>query len=151
MEAGKLDAAEADFQAVLETPEAPASERQNARYNMGLLQLKRKKPVDAEREFSLVLADNSLHVTAYRGRGIARMEQENFRDGLEDLLKVLKETPKDAIANYNAALCLIASGRRDLAIRYMERALEAAPESEEGRKAKRFLDAESLAGESTPR
>ena len=70
------------------------------------------------------------------------MKQENFRGALEDFLSVLREEPKDPVANYNAALCLLTSDRRDLAVRYMERTVEAAPESDEAKKARRFLGGE---------
>jgi len=140
IEMGRFDDAERDFQAVLDGP--PSPDRANACFNLGIVYKKRAQWADAEREFSLAIADSPEMLRAYRERGLVRVQLQNFRDGLEDFLAVLKEDPKDVAANYNAALCLLAVGRRDLAVRYMERAATAAPESEEGRKARRFLDAE---------
>lgn len=146
MDEGKLDEAGKDFEAVLDGS-APA-EKVNARFNLGLLATKQKRWDDAERHFSLVLIDDSKYLRAFRERGLVRMAREDFRGALEDLLRFLKDDPTDPIANYNAALCLLTTGRRDLAIRYMERALEAAPESDEGQRAHRFLDAERNRGAS---
>ena len=70
------------------------------------------------------------------------MKLEQTSSALEDFLVVLKEEPKDAVANYQAAICLLAGERRDLARKFMQRAADAAPESEEGRKAKRWLENE---------
>ncbi|MFI5181726.1 MAG: tetratricopeptide repeat protein [Thermoanaerobaculia bacterium] len=139
IEMNRLDDAERDFQAVLDGPQSP--ERANAHYNLGLVYKKKSLWVDAEREFSLALADSSRMLRAGRERGLVRVQLENFRDALPDFLAYLKEDPTDIVSNYNAALCLLAVGRRDLAIRYMERAAKD-PESDEGRKARRFLDAE---------
>lgn len=139
LEMNRLDDAERDFQAVLDGPQSP--ERANAHFNLGLVYKKKSQWVEAEREFSLALADIPQMLRATRERGLIRVQLENFHDALPDFLAVLKEDPKDIISNYNAALCLLAVGRRDLAIRYMERAA-ADPESDEGRKARRFLEAE---------
>ncbi len=140
LEADRLDDAERDFQAVLDGPSS--TDRANAYFNLGLVYKKRSQWIDAEREFSLAIADSPAMVRAYRERGLIRVKQENFRDALEDFLAYLKEDPKDAAANYNAALCLLAVGRRDLALKYMERAAAAAPDSDDGKRARRFLDAE---------
>lgn len=137
---GNLDLAEKDFNAVLD--KAPNSGVKDARFNRGLLASKRERWADAERDFSLVVADDAFNTRAFKERGLVRLRLENFSGALEDFLRVLKDDPKDVVANYNAALCLIASSRRDLAVRYMERAAESAPESEEGKKAKRFLESE---------
>jgi tetratricopeptide (TPR) repeat protein len=139
IEMNRLDDAERDFQAVLDGPQSP--ERANAHFNLGLVYKRKAQWVDSEREFSLALADNPRMLRATKERGVVRVQLENFHEALPDFLAVLKEDPKDAVSNYNAALCLLAVGRRDLALRYMERAA-ADPESEEGRKARRFLDAE---------
>jgi tetratricopeptide (TPR) repeat protein len=139
LQMNRLDDAERDFQAVLDGPQSP--ERANAHYNLGLVHKKRSQWVDAEREFSLALADAPRMFQAYRDRGVVRVQLENFRDALPDFLAVLKEDQKDTISNYGAALCLLAVGRRDLAVRYMERAA-ADTESDEGKKARRFLEAE---------
>ena len=139
LEMNRLDDAERDFQAVLDGPQSP--ERANAHFNLGLVYKKRAQWVDAEREFSLALADSPQMIRAMRERGVVRVQLENFHEALPDFLGALKEDPKDTVSNYNAALCLLAVGRRDLALRYMERAA-ADPESDEGRKAWRFLDAE---------
>lgn len=144
----RFDDAERDFQAVLDGPTSP--DRANAYLNLGLVYQKKAQWRDAEREFSLAIADSPGMLRAYRERGLARVQLENFRDGLEDFLAVLKDAPKDVTANYNAALCLLAVGRRDLALRYMERAASAAPESDDGRKARRFLDAERYHPGNTP-
>jgi type IV pilus assembly protein PilF len=140
LEMNRLDDAERDFQAVLDGP--PSPDRANAYFNLGLVYRKKAQWVDAEREFSLAVADSPEMLRARRERGLVRVQLENFRDALEDFLAVLKLDPKDVTANYNAALCLLAVGRRDLALRYMERAASAGPESDDGRKARRFLDAE---------
>ena len=140
LEANRLDDAERDFQSVLDGP--PSVDRANAYYNLGLVYKKRSQWVDAERELSLAIADSPGMLRAYRERGLVRVKLENFRDALEDFLTYLKEDSKDAAANYNAALCLLAVGRRDIALKYMERAAVAAPESDDGRRARRFLDAE---------
>ena len=139
-QAGKWDDAEADFQAVLDGP--PTPEKVNAHYNLGLLQDKRGRYRDAEREYSLAIADSPDNTRAYRARGLARIKLEQTSNALEDFLVVLKDEPKDPVANYQAAICLLASGRRDLARKFMQRAVEASPESDEGRKAKRWLDNE---------
>jgi tetratricopeptide (TPR) repeat protein len=140
LEMGRLDDAEKDFEAVLDGP--PSPDRANACFNLGLVYKKKRQWADAEREFSLAIADSPEMLRAYRERGLARVQLENFRDALEDFLFVLKEDPRDVASNYNAALCLLAVGRRDLAIRYMERTVSANPDSDDGRKARRFLDAE---------
>lgn len=140
MEQGKYDEAEVDFNGVLDG--LPSAEKVNAHYNLGILKKKKGLWVDAEREFSLALADDYQYRPAYRERGLVRIKAEKFNEALQDFLSVLKTDAKDPVANYQAALCLLATGRRDLATRYMERAVQAAPESDEGRKAKRFLDTE---------
>ncbi|HQR46712.1 MAG TPA: tetratricopeptide repeat protein [Thermoanaerobaculia bacterium] len=140
LEANRLDDAERDFQAVLDSP--ASTDRANAYFNLGLVSRKRSQWPDAERNFSLSVADNPGMLRAYRERGLVRVKEENFHDALDDFLTYLKEDPKDATANYNAALCLLAVGRRDLAVKYMERAATGAPESDDGRRARRFLDAE---------
>ncbi|MEO6324914.1 MAG: tetratricopeptide repeat protein [Thermoanaerobaculia bacterium] len=141
IEIGKLDEAEADFQKVLDGP--PSNEKANAHFNLGRVQKRREKWADAEREFSLVLSSDSQYRKAFLERGLVRVKRENFREALEDFLFYMKEEPTDPLANYNTALCLLTTGRRDLALRYMERTLAAAPESDEGRRAKRFLESES--------
>ena len=145
MEMGRLDEAERDFQAVLDGP--PSTDRLNAYMNLGLLYEKKQQWVDAERQFNLALSEDATLLRAKRERGITRVKLENFRDALDDLLTVLKEDPRDVAANYNAALCLIAAGRRDLALKYMERAALAGPETEDGRRAKRFLGSEQAGPE----
>lgn len=147
LELGKLDEAEADFQAVLDN--ADTQQKVNAHLNLGILLGKRQRWADAERELSLAIADDPLNLRAYRERGNARFRREDFRPALEDFLRVLKDEPKDAVANYHAALCLLTTGRRDLAKKYMERAVSAAPDSLEGQKAKRFLESERAAATSS--
>ncbi len=137
LEAGRFNDAEIDFQAVLDGP--PTPEKVNAHYNLGLLYSRREAWRDAEREFSLTLADSPDNDRAFRGRGLARVKLDDFKGALEDFLSVLKDEPRDPVANYQAAVCLLASGRRDLAARYMQRTVSAAPESDEGRRARRFL------------
>jgi len=141
LQAGKWDDAEADFQGVLDGP--PTPEKINAHYNLGLLNEKRGRFRDAEREFSLAIADSPDNAQLFRARGLVRMKLELTSNALEDFLVVLKEEPKDPVANYQAAICLLAGERRDLARKFMQRAADAAPESEEGRKAKRWLENES--------
>jgi tetratricopeptide (TPR) repeat protein len=143
IEMGRLDDAEVDFQEVLAGP--PTQEKTKGHFNLGLVDKGRARWRDAEREFSLAIADLPKYTAAFRERGLARTRMDEFRGALEDFLAVLKEEPKDAVANYQAALCLLTVGRRDLALRYMERTASAAPESEEGKKARRFLDAENAA------
>lgn len=140
MEAGKLEDAEKDFAAVLEQPRQ--AERVNARFNLGLLRGRQLRWADAEIELTTVLADDPGYTKAGRERGIVRMKQEDFRGALEDFLLVLREDPRDPVSNYNAALCLLTTDRRDLAVRYMERTVQAAPDSDEARKARRFLGGE---------
>jgi tetratricopeptide (TPR) repeat protein len=140
LQAGRWDDAEADFLAVLDGP--PTPEKVNAHYNLGLLNEKRGRPRDAEREYSLALADAPDNTQVYRARGLVRMKLEQTSGALEDFLVVLKEDPKDPVANYQAAICLLSSERRDLARKFMQRAVDAAPESDEGRKAKRWLENE---------
>ena len=89
-----------------------------------------------------VLADDPGYLNAARERGLARMKLEDFRGALEDFLLFLREDGNDPVANYNAALCLLTTDRRDLAVRYMERTVQSAPESDEARKARRFLGGE---------
>jgi tetratricopeptide (TPR) repeat protein len=137
MEAGRFADAEVDFQAVLDGPATP--EKANAHYNLGLLHRRREAWRDAEREFSLALADVPDNDRAFRERGLARMKLDDVKGALDDFLTVLKNEPRDPVANYQAAVCLLSSGRRDLAARYMQRTVTAAPESEEGRRARRFL------------
>jgi Flp pilus assembly protein TadD len=140
MESARYDEAEADFGAVVQG--VSTAERANAHFNLGMLAERREKWGDAEREFSLVLSADPRYSKAFRQRGIARLRRDDFRGALEDLLTYLKEEPNDTTGNYNAALCLLTTGRRDVAMRYMERVLAAAPESDEGRKARRFLENE---------
>jgi tetratricopeptide (TPR) repeat protein len=140
IEIGKLDDAELDFQKVLDGP--PSSEKATAHFNLGRVQKRREKWADAEREFSLVLSSDPQYKKAFLERGLIRVRRENFREALEDLLFYMKDEPADPAANYNAALCLLTTGSRDVALRYMERAESAAPESDEGRRAKRFLENE---------
>jgi tetratricopeptide (TPR) repeat protein len=148
LQAGKWDDAEADFQAVLDGP--PTPEKVNAHYNLGLLYEKRGQPRDAEREYSLTIADSPDNTQAFRSRGLVRMKLGQNAGALEDFLVVLKEEPKDAVANYQAALCVLGDDRRDLARKFMQRAADAAPDSEEGRKAKRWLDNEPRPAGGTP-
>lgn len=142
MEAGRLEEAEKDFEAVLARP--PSAEHVNARFNLGLLRGRQLRWADAERELTTVLADDPAYLKAARERGLARMKLEEFGGALEDFLAVLREDPKDTVANYGAALCLLTTDRRDLAVRYMERTIQSAPESEEARKARRFLGGEPV-------
>jgi tetratricopeptide (TPR) repeat protein len=137
MEAGRFADAETDFQDVLDGPATP--EKANAHYNLGLLHRRREAWRDAVREFSLALADVPDNDRAFRERGLARMKLDDLKGALEDFLTVLKNEPRDPVANYQAAVCLLSSGRRDLAARYMQRTVSAAPESDEGRRARRFL------------
>ncbi len=140
MESGLLAEAEKDFEDVVAGPRT--SQHVDARFNLGLLRGRQLRWADAERELTTVLADDPGYFKAARERGLVRMKQENFRGALEDFLLVLREEPKDPVANYNAALCLLTSDRRDLAVRYMERTVEAAPDSDEAKKARRFLGGE---------
>lgn len=140
LELGMLDLAAADFQAVIDAPSG--SERSNARFNLGLVEKKRERWDEAEHEFSLVLNDDPLSSRAFRERGLVRVKRGDYKSALKDFLEVLKDEPKDPVSNYQAALCLLTTGRRDLALRYMERTASAAPESDEGKRARRFLDSE---------
>jgi Flp pilus assembly protein TadD len=148
LQAGKWEDAETDFLAVLDGP--PTAEKINAHFNLGLLHEKRGRNLDAEREFSLAIADAPDNAQAFRSRGLVRMKLEQSGAALEDFLVVLKGDPKDPVANYQAAICLLGSQRRDLARKFMQRAAAAAPESEEGRKAKRWLDNEPRPPEGNP-
>lgn len=144
MEAGALEEAEKDFEEVLSRNRT--SEHANARLNLGLLRGRQARWADAERELTTLLADDPGHPRAARERGLVRMKLEDFGGALEDFLLVLREDPKDPVSNYNAALCLLTTNRRDLAVRYMERTVQAAPDSDEARKARRFLGGEPAAG-----
>ena len=148
LQSGKWDEAEADFQAVLDGP--PTAEKVNAHFNLGLLQEKRGQYRDAEREYSLAIADSPENTAAYRARGLARMKLELSSQALEDFLVVLKADAKDSVANYQAAICLLGEDRRDLARKFMQRAAAAAPESDEGRKARRWLENEPRPAEGNP-
>ena len=143
MEMGKLDESEADFQAVLKG--SIAREKMNAHFNMGLLEMRRERWEAAEKEFSVVLSEDPKYLRAHRERGIVRVHREEFTDALDDLLRFLKTEPKDAAANYNTALALLTTGRRDVARKYMQRTVTSAPESDEAKKARRFLDEEPAA------
>lgn len=147
-QAGKWEDAEADFQAVLDGP--PTPEKVNAHYNLGLLYEKQARLRDAEREFSLAIADAPDNAQALRSRGLVRMKLEQNAWALEDFLAVLKNEPKDGVANYQAAICLLATDRRDLARKFMQRAAAGAPETEEGRKARRWLENEPRPVEGNP-
>ena len=140
MEMGKLKEAEADFQAVLAG--TASREKINAHFNQGLLEVKREAWEAAEREFTIVLAEDPKYVRASRERGIVRVQREEFADALDDLLRYLKTDSRDPSANYNAALALLTTGRRDVARKYMQRVVASAPESDEAKKAKRFLEDE---------
>jgi type IV pilus assembly protein PilF len=140
MEMDKLKEAEGDFQAVLKA--SASREKLSAHFNLGLLEVKREAWEAAEREFTVVLAEDPKYIRASRERGIVRVRREAFSDALDDLLRYLRTEPKDASANYHAALALLTTGRRDVARKYMQRAVAAAPESDEAKKAKRFLDDE---------
>ncbi|MGA7993185.1 MAG: tetratricopeptide repeat protein [Thermoanaerobaculia bacterium] len=148
LQAGKWEDAEADFQAVLDGP--PTPEKINAHYNLGLLHEKLGQYRDAEREFSLAIADAPDNTQAFRARGLVRMKLQQNAGALEDFLVVLKIDQQDPVANYQAAICLLGSDRRDLARKFMQRAVTAAPESEEGRKAKRWLENEPRPPEGNP-
>jgi tetratricopeptide (TPR) repeat protein len=149
MEMGKLREAEADFQTVLAG--SASREKLNAHFNLGLLEMKREDWAAAEKEFTTVLADDPKYLRACRERGIVRVRREEFSDALDDLLRYLRTDPKDAGANYNAALALLTTGRRDVARKYMQRVVAAAPESDEAKKAKRFLDDEPVSPVRTER
>ena len=125
-------------------------EKVNAHYNLGLLNEKRGHYRDAEREFSLALADSPDNTQVFRARGLVRMKLEQTSNALEDFLVVLKNDQKDPVANYQAAICLLATDRRDLARKFMRRAADAAPESDEGRKARRWLENEPRPPEEKP-
>lgn len=140
MEAGRLEDAEKDFADVLAGPRT--AEHLNARFNLGLLRSRQLRWAEAEKELTTVLADDPGYTKAARERGLVRMKQEDFRGALEDFLLFLREDGNDAVANYNAALCLLTTDRRDLAVRYMERTVQAAPDSDEAKKARRFLGGE---------
>lgn len=140
MEAGKLDDAVPEFQFVIDGP--PSNEKNNARFNLGIVFKKHGDWAAAETQLTSVVASDPLYKGAYRERGLVRMKQDQHKLALEDFLAALKSDPKDQIANYNAALCLLTTGRRDLAVRYMQRAMEAGPETDDGQRARRFLDAE---------
>ena len=88
------------------------------------------------------IADSPDNTQAFRSRGLARMKLGQSAGALEDFLVVLKDEPRDAVANYQAAICLLASDRRDLARKFMQRVSDAAPNTDEGRKAKRWLENE---------
>lgn len=141
MEAGNLENAATDFEAVLARPKS--AEHVTARFNLGLLRGKQLRWADADRELTTVLADDPGYTKAVRERGLVRMKMEDFLGALEDFLLFLREDPKDPVANYNAALCLLTTDRRDLAVRYMERTVHSAPDSEEAKKARRFLGGEA--------
>ncbi len=141
MEAGNLEDAEKDFEAVLARPKS--AEHVNARFNLALLRGRQLRWADAERELTTVLADDPGYTKAIRERGLVRMKLDDFRGALEDFLLILREDPKDPVANYNAALCLLTTDRRDLAVRYMERTVQSAPDSDEAKKARRFLGGEA--------
>jgi superkiller protein 3 len=143
LEAGRLEDAEKDFLDVLARPKT--TDRLDARYNLALLRSRQLRWAEAERELTTLLADDPGYLKAARQRGIARMKQEDFRGALEDFLLVLREDPKEVESNYNAALCLLTMDRRDLAVRYMERTVQAGPDSDEGKKARRFLGGEPAA------
>lgn len=140
MEASRYEDAEKDFTAVLARPRS--AEHVKARFNLGLLRGRQLRWADAERSLTDALADDPGFTAAARERGLARMKQEDFRGALEDFLLVLREDSKDVVANYNAALCLLTTDRRDLAVRYMERTVQSAPDSDEAKKARRFLGGE---------
>ena len=140
MEVGHFEEAEPDFQAVLARPKT--AEHVNARFNLGLLRTRQLRWAEAERELTTVLVEDPGYLKAARERGLARMKLEDFKGALEDFLLVLREDPKDPVSNYNAALCLLTTDRRDLAVRYMERTVESAPDSDEAKKARRFLGGE---------
>jgi tetratricopeptide (TPR) repeat protein len=140
LEIGKLEEAESDFRMLAETP--ASREKLNARFNLGLLEMKRERWAEAEKNFSLVLNEDPLYTKAFRERGLARMKEGDHKSALKDFLEVLKDEPKDPVSNYQAALCLLTTDRRDLAVRYMERTAASAPESDEGRRARRFLESE---------
>ncbi len=141
MEAGNLKDAEVDFEAVLARPKS--AEHANARFNLALLRGRQFQWAEADRELTTLLADDPDYTKAVRERGLVRMKLEDFRGALEDFLLFLREDSKDPVANYNAALCLLTTDRRDLAVRYMERTVHFAPESDEAKKARRFLGGES--------
>ena len=116
MEAGKCDDAEADFQAVLDGP--PTPEKVNAHYNLGSFTRSAAIWRDAEREFSLAIADSPDNTRDLpRARSRPHEARATSKGALEDFLAVLKEEPQDPVANYQAAICLLSSGRRDLAER----------------------------------
>jgi tetratricopeptide (TPR) repeat protein len=144
MEMGRLDDAEKEFRAVLDSPDS--RDKSNARLNLGLLRGRQQRWSEAEAEFTSILADDPKFLRASRERGIVRVRKDDFRGGLDDLLRYLKVEPRDPEVNYSVALCLLAQGRRDLATKYMKRVVEAAPDGEEAKKARRFLEGEGPGG-----
>ena len=85
MEAGNLEDAEKDFEAVFERPRS--AEHVNARFNLALLRGRQLRWADAERELTTVLADDPGYTKAMRERGLARMKLDDFRGALEDFLR----------------------------------------------------------------
>lgn len=148
LDGGKWDEAAADFTAVLQGMNS--GEKANAHFNLGMLAARRSRWEDAEREYSLVLSADPRYTKAARERGIVRMQRSDFRGALEDLLSWLKDEPNDATANYHAALCLLTTGRRDVAVKYMERVVAAAPDGDDGKRARRFLENEGALAGKTP-
>lgn len=148
MEMGDLAKAETDFEALLDGPQG--REKVNARFNVSILRSKQHLWQEAETGFSLVLADDAGYMKAYRERGLARFQLDDFTGALDDLLRYLKVDQKDPQAHYYAALCMVTKGRRDLAVKYLEKTVELAPDSEEGKKARRFLEGETYSPQARP-
>jgi len=68
MEAGNLEDAERDFEAVLERPKS--AEHLNARFNLALLRGRQLRWADADRELTTVLADDPSYRKA-AGNGVS--------------------------------------------------------------------------------
>lgn len=76
----------------------------------------------AEAQFNAALAIQSASVEARLGLGLARFERQDFAGALETFESILRDEPKSASANVNAAIACQKLKRLDDARRYWQQA-----------------------------
>ncbi|HEX6242796.1 MAG TPA: tetratricopeptide repeat protein, partial [Polyangiales bacterium] len=123
---GKLDeAADAYQRALHEVPDYDA-----ARFNLGVLQLRRKDPAAIE-TFSKVLEQKPSYPDVYKSRAQAYLFQKRYAEGLADLEQQLKSDPQDGTVWLMVGQLreqLKQKGARDAYCEAAKRSIEAAVE-----------------------
>jgi tetratricopeptide (TPR) repeat protein len=117
--AGEFDGALADYDRALELAPNDA----DALNNRGMLQLYRQNYPGALRDFNAALAEDPADTTVMVNRGLAHLHGGDPIRAVEDFREATSLDPGDAAAHYGAAQASAALGRRDDALRAIERAL----------------------------